>query len=224
MSQFSRPIQLKLFLFVTVFLLLFPSGCTSDISNLATYPYIYLLPGETTIRTNEFCFYIGSDAKPIDQTIVTISEELYPALLADPDWSLPKGIEVNTSEITLEPCLVGWNDGDKEYTAPGANLLITYEVSADPTATAVEGDISISFHNLNTLKGENVFYIESLTSPKANHGDNWQLNQVTIFATAAEKEAAITKANVMGAVVVAAIIVVIIFGVWAVMKLFEDNK
>jgi len=228
-KEFQMSISQQLFSKKIIFLILMPlllllGGCSTDTNNLETLPQIYLLPGETATRTKDICFYIGSDARPKDQTVVNIPIELYSELFSDPVWSIPQGVETNTSEITYSPCMIAWNDGEMEYSVPGAQFSVSYEVSASTSAAPTEGNITISFEKLNALLGGNIFYVDTLTTPNVNSdGDVWQLNQVVIFSDAAQKEAAIKKDNTTGALVVAGLIVVIIIAIWAVRKLFQSK-
>jgi hypothetical protein len=220
MFHIQKPIQIKLLFILTISILILLSACNTDTNTLKTWSQIYLLPGETAIRTKDFCFYIGSDAKAKDQIIVAIPEELYPLLIADPVWSMPPGIELKTANISLEPCAIEWTDGDTKYSTTGAKLLIEYEVSSENSATAGKGDIFIKFNNLNTLKGDYIFYIDTSTTPKANPElDEWKLNNVVIFKDAAEKEAATKKGNFIGVMVLIGIAAVIIIVIWVVKKL-----
>ena len=224
MSLNHRTISKKIIISILMPFLLFLGGCSTNTNNLETSPLIYLLPGETATRTKEICFYIGSDARPKDQTVVNMPIEVFSEIFSEPVWSMPQGVEIKTSEITYSPCVLAWNDGEFEYSVPGAKFTVSYEVAASSSAAATEGNISISFNKLNALRGGNIFYVDPLTTPKLNSdGDQWQLNQVVIFTNAAQKEAAIKKDNTMGIVVVAGLIAVIIFAIWAVRKLFQSK-
>jgi uncharacterized integral membrane protein len=225
MFHFPKPMQIKFLFILTLSILLLLSACNTDTNTLKTLPQIYLLPGETAIRTREFCFYVGSDAKAKDQTILAIPEILYPQLIADPIWSMPQGIELKTANISLEPCTIEWSDGDTQYSTTGTKLLIEYEVSSENSAAPGKGDIFITFNNLNTFKGDYIFYVDTLTTPKANPGfDTWQLNNVVKFTDATEKDAAINKRNGMGVVVLIGIAAVIIIVIWVVKRLFKVSQ
>jgi hypothetical protein len=220
MFHLPKPMQLKFLFFLTLSILVLLSACNTDTNTLKTLPQINLLPGETAIRTKEFCFYIGSDAIAKSQTILAIPEELYPQLIADPVWSMPQGVSLKTANITLKPCAIEWTDGDTQYSTTGTKLLVEYEVSSENSAAAGKGDIFVTFINLNTLKGDNTFYIDTSTTPKANpEFDKWKLNNVVIFKDASEKEAAINKSNGIGVLVLIGIAAVIIVVIWVVKKL-----
>ncbi len=186
--------------FFTLAVMLFSSGCIPEEKNR---PEIYLLPGETATRTDSFCFYIGTEGKAKDQKILNIPSSIMSELVADPVWTMPQGLSVKTSTINILPYIVSWEADSMKYTAPGAAMVIDYEVTADKSAVAGKGEISIIFENLNLLKGDNIFYIQKnvgsgcFSSPKANpDSEAWKLNDVVVFANADEKGSATTKSNV----------------------------
>ncbi|PKO13050.1 MAG: hypothetical protein CVU39_21170 [Chloroflexi bacterium HGW-Chloroflexi-10] len=218
MFHFHKKTLIKITAFFSFAFFLLCSGCVPEEENRLE---VYLLPGETTTRIKAFCFYIGNNAKPKDQLIRSIPAAAYPLLTADPVWSMPQGLEVKTSSFTFSPKLIEWSD-DMKYSVLGTKLTIEYEVSADASATAGKGAISVSFANLNLFRGEDIFYIQEncLLPPKANPTlETWKLNNVVVFANAAEKESATTKSNInyilAGVVVVALIIGVIAIYGWA---------
>ncbi len=196
--------------------MLFSTRCTTIEKNKSE---IFLSPGETAMRSKNFCFYIGTGGKIEDQKTLNLTSSILTELIADPVWFIPQGISIETSTIDVYPTTIKWRNSGMEYKAPGVRIDIDYEVTADTSVSAGKGEIFIEFENLNLLKGNNYIYMTEDGScygnePIANtEFQAWKLNNVVVFENAEEKESATKESNAGSRFIIGFILLIVGFSV-----------